>query len=89
MIKLIKDIIFAWRYKRAVRKANKLSALFEMKYYVLNMGGRLKVVPKRNIRQLIRQRRFKKGIKLADIERRALYVTPPTAPTEPTEPNKH
>jgi hypothetical protein len=89
MFKLIKDIVFAVRFKRAVRKANKLSALFKMKYYVLNMGGRLKVVPKRNIRQLIRQRRFKKGIRLADIERRALYVTPPTKPTEPTDPNKH
>jgi hypothetical protein len=89
MFKLIKDIVFAVRFKRAVRKANNLSALFKMKYYVLNMGGRLKVVPKRNIRQLIRQRRFKKGIRLADIERRALYVTPPTKPTEPTDPNKH
>lgn len=75
MIKLIKDIIFAWKYKRAVRKAGKLSALFGMKYYVLNMGGRLKVVPKQNIRRLVRAHRFHKGVKVADIEKRALYVT--------------
>lgn len=75
MIKLIKDIIFAWKYKRAVQKAKKLSALFGMKYYVLNMGGRLKVVPKQNIRHLVRTHRFRKGIKISDIERRALYVT--------------
>ena len=75
MIKLIKDIIFAWKYKRAVRKANKLSALFGMKYYVLNMGGRLKVVPKQNIRHLVHTHRFRKGVKVADIERIALYVT--------------
>ena len=75
MIKLIKDIIFAWKYKRAVREANKLSALFGMKYYVLNMGGRLKVVPKQNIRHLVRTHRFRKGIKISDIEKRALYVT--------------
>lgn len=75
MIKLIKDIIFAWKYKRAVQKAKKLSALFGMKYYVLNMGGRLKIVPKQNIRRLVRTHRFRKGVKVADIEKRALYVT--------------
>lgn len=75
MIKLIKDIIFAWKYKRAVREAKKLSALFGMKYYVLNMGGRLKVVPKQNIRHLVRTHRFRKGVKVADIEKHALYVT--------------
>lgn len=75
MIKLIKDIIFAWKYKRAVREAKKLSALFGMKYYVLNMGGKLKVVPKQNIRRLVRSHRFRKGVKVADIERHALYVT--------------
>lgn len=75
MIKLIKDIIFAWKYKRAVREANKLSALFGMKYYVLNMGGKLKVVPKQNISRLIRTHRFRKGVKVADIEKKALYVT--------------
>lgn len=75
MIKLIKDIFFAWKYKRAVRKAKKMSALFKMKYYVLSMGGRIKVVPKQNIRHLVRTHRFRKGVKVADIEKRALYVT--------------
>lgn len=75
MIKLIKDIIFAWKYKRAVWEAKKLSALLGMKYYVLNIGGRLKVVPKQNIRHLVRTHRFRKGIKISDIEKRALFVT--------------
>ena len=47
MIKLIKDIIFAWKYKRAVRKAKKMSALFGMKYYVLNMGAGSRSFPSR------------------------------------------
>lgn len=72
---MVKDIIFAWKYKRAVREAKKLSALFGMKYYVLSMGGRFKVVPKQNIRYLVRTHRFRKGVKIADIEKRALYVT--------------
>lgn len=75
IFKVIKDIIFAWKYKRAVREANKLSSLFGMKYYVLNIGGRLKVVPKQNIRRLIRTHCFRKGVKVADIEKQALYVT--------------
>lgn len=75
MKELIQRIIFAWRFKRAVRKANKLSALFRMKYLVINMGGRLKVVPKQNIRRLVRTHRFRKGVKVADIEKHALYVT--------------
>lgn len=75
MIRLIKDIIFAWRYKRAVKKADKLSRLFGMKYFVIFLNGGLKVVPKQTVRELVRKRRFRKGVTVADIEKRALYVT--------------
>lgn len=75
MIKLIKDIIFAWKFKRAVKKANKLSRLFGMKYLVIFLNGRLKIVPKQTVRELVRTHRFRKGVTVADIERRALYVT--------------
>lgn len=74
MIKLIKDIIFAWKFKRAVKKANKLSRLFGMKFLVIFMNGGLKVVPKQTIRELVRTRRFRKGVTVADIEKRALYI---------------
>lgn len=74
MVQLIKDIIFAWRYKRAVKKANKLSQLFGMKYFVICLNGGLKVVPKQAIRELVRTRRFRKGVTVADIEKRALYI---------------
>ena len=46
-------MIFAWRYKRAVARACKYAKLYGRKYYVLYMGGKLKVVPKRNICELI------------------------------------
>lgn len=75
MIRLIKDLIFAWRYKRAVKKADKLSRLFGMKYFVIFLNGGLKVVPKQTVRELVRKRRFRKGVTVADIEKRALYVT--------------
>lgn len=75
MIQRIKQLIFAYKYKRAVRQAQELSKLFGKKYYVIYLGGALKVVPKRTIRELVRARRFRKGVKVADIEKRALYVT--------------
>ena len=75
MIQLIKDIIWEWQCKRAIKKANELSKLFGMRYYVIYMNGSLKVVPKRTIRELVAKHRFRKGIRIADIERRALYVT--------------
>lgn len=71
-----KRLIFVWKYKRAVRKAKKLSALFGMKYFVINLGGSLKVVPKQTIRHLVRMKRFRKGVTVADIEKRALFITP-------------
>lgn len=75
MKQLIKDLLTAWRYKRAVRKANRLSEMFGMKYLVINLNGRLKVVPKQAIRRLVRQHRFRKGVRVSDIEKRAFYIT--------------
>lgn len=75
MIKTIRHWIFAWRFKRAVKKAKELAALFGIRYYVLNLGGSLKVVPKRNIKELIKRKKFRKGISVEDVERMALFVT--------------
>lgn len=75
MIQLIKDFIWGWQCKRAIKKANKYSKLFGLKYFVIYMNGSLKVVPKRAIRELVAKHRFRKGVKVEDIERRAIYVT--------------
>jgi hypothetical protein len=75
MIKFIKRLIFSWRYKHAVKQANKFSKLFGMKYMVLFWNGEFKVVPKKNLRALVHAHRFRKGVTLADIEKRAVYVT--------------
>lgn len=75
MFKLIKDCLFAWKYRRAVKKAIKLSKLYGMKFYVIYLNGRLKVVPKKNIKELVARRRFRKGVTVQDIEKRALFVT--------------
>lgn len=71
----IKQIIWAIRFKLAKRKADKYASDFGMKYLVLYMNGKLKVVPKKTIKTLIHQRRFKKGTTINDILSRALYIT--------------
>lgn len=73
----LKTIIWALRYKRAVRKAERLASSFGMRYYVLLHNGRLVCVPKQNIKRLIHERRFKPGTTIGDIEKRALYITKP------------
>ena len=68
-------MVFTWKYRRAVKKAKNMSRIFGMKYFVILLNGRLKVVPKQAIKELVRTRRFRKGVTAADIEKRALFVT--------------
>lgn len=75
MIRLIRRLIFAWKYRRAVRRAARLAELTGMRYLVIYLNGSLKVVPKRTIRELVRRHRFRKGVKVDDIEHRALFIT--------------
>ena len=75
MFNSIKRYYNAWQYRRAVRKAKELSELFGMKYYVISINGSLKVVPKQTIKELIKRKRFRKGVTVEDIERHALFVT--------------
>lgn len=75
LVSNIRRAIFAWRFRRAVRQAKDLASLFGMKYYVIVLNGSLKVVPKSALKELVRRRRFRKGVTLADIEKRALFIT--------------
>lgn len=74
-LRQLRRLILAIRYKIAVKKARKLAELFGIKYYVLYMNGKMKVVPKRTVKELIARRRFKKGTTIETIEKRALYIT--------------
>lgn len=75
MLVKIKHYIFAWKYRRAVREAKKLARLFDMKYYVISLNGDIKVIPKQTIKELVRRRRFRKGVTVDDIEKKALFIT--------------
>ena len=72
---MIKKLFFAFRYKRAVKKANRLAQETGLKYYVILLNGTIHVVPKQVIKQLIQQKRFRKGTTVKDIEKLALYIT--------------
>ena len=53
MKKLIKDIIFAWKFKRAVRKADYLRHITHRKYMVIVIKGRLEVISKQDIKKFV------------------------------------
>ena len=78
MLKLIKDCLWAARYKRKVREAKKLARLFNMTYFVFMLNGKLKVAPKQVLKDLIKQHRFKRGTTIKDIENKALFIARPS-----------
>lgn len=75
IIDWIKQFIFARKYRRAVRQAKELAELTGLRYWVIYLNGELKVVPKKTIKELVRKRRFRKGVTVEEIERRALFIT--------------
>ena len=75
MLQFIKRLIFAWKYKRAVKKAVKLANQTGLRYFVVYMNGGLKVAPKKTLKELIAKKRFRKGTTIQDIEKSALFIT--------------
>lgn len=71
----IKNLISALKYKRAVKKANELARLFNIRFYVIYLNKKFKVVPKQTMKDLIKRHRFRKGTTIQDIEKRVLYIT--------------
>ena len=75
MIKIIKDLIFSYRFKRAVKKADRLHHLTHRKYMVLVINKRLEVLSKQELKKFIAAGVFRKGTTIANIEAKALYIT--------------
>ena len=75
MIRLIKDIIFGFRFKRAVKKADRFHHVTHRKYMVIVINQRLEVLSKQEIKKFVAHGIFQKGTTVADIERKALYIT--------------
>lgn len=75
MIRLIKDIIFGFRFKRAVKRADDLHNITHRKYLVLVINKKLEVLSKQEVRKFVANGIFRKGTTVGDIERKALYIT--------------
>lgn len=75
MYRLIKELIFGFRFRCAVRKADRFHHITHRKYMVIVIKGRLEVLSKQDIKKFVADGVFRKGMTVGDIERKALYIT--------------
>ena len=75
MFRLIKDIVFAVRFKRAVRKADYFHHITHRKYMVIVVKGKLEVLSKQELKKFVSNGIFLKVTTIGDIEAKALYIT--------------
>lgn len=75
MFRLIKDLIFAFRFKRTVKKADRFHHITHRKYMVLVINKRLEVLSKQELKKFIAGGVFRKGTTIAGLQAKALYIT--------------
>lgn len=75
MFNLIKRLIFAFKYKRAVKRADYYRHITHRKHMVILLDGKLHVIAKQDIKTFIRKRLLRKGTTVTDVEKIALYTT--------------
>ncbi len=71
--KLIKALIFDYRLKRAKKKALKLCKKTHCKYLVLVMDKKPVAISMKQVRQLIKQKRLRRGITADNVRKLALF----------------
>lgn len=75
--KYFKALLFDWRKKRAIRKAQNDAILHRKKFLVLVFNGKPDVVSMKSIKKLIRQRYFTKDFTAEKAEQLAIYIAYP------------
>ncbi len=71
------EMIFNFRLRRAVKKANRNAKLMNKRYMVIVFAGKPRVYQKSALKELVKRRKFfKKGVTMERVERMAVYVTP-------------
>ena len=75
MVKFFKALVFDFRLRHCRREANRRRALSGQKQLVITLNRRPMVVSKQQIKSLVREGMYRKGITAADIEKAAIYVT--------------
>lgn len=68
-------VVFDFRLSHCRREAERLRALSGKKHLVIVLNRRPVVISKQNIKNLIRDGFYRKGVTAADIEARAIYRT--------------
>lgn len=71
----IRQIIFGFRFKRAVKKADRFHHITHRKYMVLVINRKLEVLSKQEVKKFVANGIFRKGTTVSDIEQKALYIT--------------
>lgn len=77
VIKYFKALLFDWRKKRAIKKAQNDAQLYGKKFLVLTFKGKPVVVSMQGIKQMIRQHRFSKNFTPETACKCAIYVAYP------------
>lgn len=75
--KYFKALLFDWRKKRAIKKAQNDAELHRKKFLVLVFNGKPVVVSMQGIKKMIRQHRFSKGFTAETACKCAIYIAYP------------
>ena len=73
----VKALLFDWRKKAAIKKAQNDAKLYGKKFLVLVFNGKPVVVSMQGIKQLIRQHRFSKDFTPEKACKCAIYIAYP------------
>ena len=75
----LKDKIKTWLYQRRfvrkIKQAERLAKITHRKHYIYNIGKKLSIFTRKDLKDLIRARFFRKGTKIEYLETKALYTT--------------
>lgn len=77
MVTFFKALLFDWRVKRAIRRADRKARIYGMKFLVLVFKGKPEVVSKQGIKQLIKKGRFSKEFTPQKAEEIAIHIAHP------------
>ena len=75
--KYFKALLFDWRKKRAIKKAQNDAKLHRKKFLVLVFNGKPVVVSMQDIKKMIRQHRFSKDFTAETACKCAIYIAYP------------
>lgn len=72
---IFKVIRWRWQRYRAIKAAIMAHEADGRKYYVLNLEGKPTVVTKSELRKWMKRGAFKKGVKIQDFDKVALFIS--------------